>query len=121
MSPAREAVLPHRRSLESQCSIGGLFVNCLILLFSLVAGRSSGQTDFSDISGYVYSMAIQTDGRIVAGGEFDFPGGTNLCRINSDGTVDATFNVTVDGSVMAVALQADGRILIGGYFTTVNG
>jgi len=76
----------------------------------------------------VYSFAVQTDGKILVGGSFDdfdchpSPG---LARLNSDGTVDSTFNPMVGGEerceVTSVALQADGKILVGGLFDTLGG
>ncbi|MDE3066882.1 MAG: hypothetical protein KGJ60_04940 [Verrucomicrobiota bacterium] len=51
-----------------------------------------------------------------------------LVRLNPDGSVDSTFNVTfpVGGflfpfGISAMALQADGKILLGGGFLDVNG
>lgn len=75
----------------------------------------------------VYAMAVQSDGRIVIGGDFTaVNGNTNfnhIGRLNADGTVDATFNpgLGAGDSVRAVAVQPDGKILIGGLFTNVNG
>lgn len=70
------------------------------------------------------TLAVQTDGKILAGGSFSSYNGAaraNLVRINSDGSLDAGFAATTDQPVKAFALQPDGKILIGGGFTTVNG
>jgi uncharacterized delta-60 repeat protein len=71
---------------------------------------------------------VQGDGKIIAGGSFTFVGSTatrRVCRINSDGTLDAAFSTgTGTGfnfDVNTVALQADGKILVGGGFTTFAG
>ncbi|HWJ28134.1 MAG TPA: hypothetical protein VNS32_16435, partial [Flavisolibacter sp.] len=74
----------------------------------------------------VNSIAVQLDGKIVIGGLFDSYNGTSrrrVARINSDGSIDNTFNpgIGVNGSVYAVAVQSDGKILIGGGFPTYNG
>ena len=57
------------------------------------------------------------------GGAFNITiNGTNrygLARLNSDGSLDNTFNPDVGG--YPIALQPDGKVLIGGSFTTVNG
>jgi uncharacterized delta-60 repeat protein len=72
-------------------------------------------------------VALQTNGQIVVGGGFTVAiNGTNcnnVARLNSDGTLDTTFNpgTGANGSVKAIALQQDGKILIGGSFTSVNG
>ena len=70
-----------------------------------------------------YSVAIQSDGKIVVVGHsyYDFA----LVRYNSDGSLDNTFDT--DGKVItsfgsgneygySVAIQDDGKILIGGAF-----
>ncbi|NDC10203.1 MAG: hypothetical protein EBZ75_12860 [Oxalobacteraceae bacterium] len=72
----------------------------------------------------VYAIALQSDGKIVIGGNFTSVGGTTrnrVARLNSDGSLDASFNPDVDGNVYAVAVQSDGKIIIGGSFTSVGG
>ena len=75
----------------------------------------------------VTSLALQPDGKILAGGAFTTYNGTaapGLVRLNADGTRDAWFNQTGTGLnsvVNALALQPDGKILVGGAFTTYNG
>src|SRR5437867_7032111 len=49
----------------------------------------------------VYALALQTDGKILVGGEF------RIGRLNADGTLDASFNPGANNSVYALALQAD--------------
>jgi uncharacterized delta-60 repeat protein len=74
---------------------------------------------------FVWSLALQADGKILAGGAFTTfsrkPCG-RLARLDADGAVDKSFNTGsgADGSVFAVALQADGRILVGGDFNRIN-
>lgn len=75
---------------------------------------------------YVYAVAIQTDGKIVIGGDFTDFNGVNvnrIARLNSDGSLDTTFNVGtgVNQTVRTIALQSDGKILVGGAFSTYNG
>ncbi|MEO6238791.1 MAG: FG-GAP-like repeat-containing protein [Vicinamibacterales bacterium] len=76
----------------------------------------------------VYTMAVQTDGKIVVGGYFNGLGGAvrnYIGRLNADagGTVDAGFDPGANsiGGVNALALQADGKILVGGTFTRLGG
>jgi uncharacterized delta-60 repeat protein len=72
-------------------------------------------------------MAIQSDGKVVLGGEFTSLNGTArgaIARLNGDGTLDATFGnglAGVEGLVYSIALQPDGKVLIGGGFFSVNG
>jgi len=75
---------------------------------------------------WVYSIALQPDGKILIGGSFDTVGGVtrnHIARLNPDGNLDATFdpNVFALGFVTSIALQADGKILIGGLFSSVGG
>ena len=76
----------------------------------------------------VYSIAVQSDGKIVIGGQFSHVDGSpyaGAARLNADGTRDATFaNPQIDGggtAVNALAVQADGKVIIGGNFATVGG
>src|SRR5688572_23730713 len=72
----------------------------------------------------VFVVALQPDGKVLAGGDFRIPGLPDiyhLARFNSDGTRDVTFNAAMNGIVWAVAPQADGKILVGGAFSTVSG
>ena len=73
----------------------------------------------------VYSIDIQSDGKIVVGhGATSYSGSavTRLTRLNDNGSVDTTFNPgTINNAVYAVKIQPDQKILINGAFTTVSG
>jgi uncharacterized delta-60 repeat protein len=69
-------------------------------------------------------IVVQPDGKILTVGLFTSYNGSarnGIARLNSDGSLDATFNPTINGTVFALALQSDGKILIGGTFNAVNG
>ena len=76
----------------------------------------------SDLTNYVYSIALQPDGKILIGGKSP----TALARLNPDGSFDNTFSTSVtdftlpQSGVNAIALQVNGKILISGDFTKVN-
>ena len=80
---------------------------------------------------FVWTVAVQSDGKILIGGDFTSYAGTGqvnrIARLNADGTLDTAFQTNTgtgaDGSVYAVATQSDGKILVGGAFafTTFNG
>ena len=74
----------------------------------------------------VYVLAVQADGRILAGGYFNNVDGMphpHLARLNPDGSVDETFRASdnPDDAVYAIALQPDGRIIVGGWFSHCGG
>ncbi|RTY96175.1 T9SS sorting signal type C domain-containing protein [Flavobacterium sp. GSP27] len=74
----------------------------------------------------VEEIKIQADGKIILGGSFTSFNGTacgRIIRLNSNGTVDATFvqGAGFDDDVSALATQADGKILVGGVFLNFNG
>lgn len=74
----------------------------------------------------VYILTVQSGGKIVVGGDFTAINGnprTNLARLNTNGTLDLSFNPTngPDFAVNSVLSQANGKIVIGGFFTSVNG
>jgi uncharacterized delta-60 repeat protein len=87
--------------------------------------------DGNKFSSTVISMAVQSDGKIIVGGNFfgyGYTSGRNrLIRLNSDGTLDTAFaNNAVDGSkfndnVFSTAVQSDGKILVGGGFSNYGG
>ena len=81
-------------------------------------------TDFGSSNDQAYSLALQTDGKIVLAGRRSSPSDVILARYNSDGSLDSTFGV--DGKVStdiagdrdygkALAIQVDGKIVLGGY------
>lgn len=87
--------------------------------------QASGTLPFGTY--HVYSLSLQADGRIMVGGDFMTLNGqacTNLGRLNTNGTLDASYNVSVGGVatwVYSLALQADGKLLVGGWFATLGG
>jgi len=80
----------------------------------------------SGFNSTVNVVAIQSDGKTLAGGAFTTFNGSSqnyLIRLNNDGSKDSTFNIGsgFDNQVYAIAIQSDGKILVGGQFTTFNG
>jgi uncharacterized delta-60 repeat protein len=67
----------------------------------------------------VYALAVQSDGKMLAGGSFTRMGGVprnRIARLKADATLDTTFNPNAGSEVYALAVQADGKILAGGWF-----
>ena len=78
-----------------------------------------------DASDFVQLSALQADGKLIVAGSYLVPGTTfyeRLRRLNSDGSIDTTFEPSggPDAEVYAVTPLADGKILIGGAFTNVG-
>ncbi len=86
----------------------------------VVTRQPSGSTSSS-----IYSIAIQSDGKIVAGGSAQI--GNNefaLARFNSNGTLDTSFGTNgvvitqpsgaITGQLFSIAIQSDGQIVASG-------
>lgn len=130
---------------DGKIVLGGYTVNAPYAKdFALVRLSSSGTLDTtfgvngkvittvdSNYSDAVTQLAIQSDGKIVAGGFTSFETNTRMAvvRYLSNGTIDTSFgtngiNVITDGfggKNCSVALQADNKIIVaggleGGYF-----
>ncbi len=105
----------------------------MVLAASLLSSAAVAQTSFVDPSfdpgsgadgGFVEAVALQPDGKILVCGNFTtFNGQThhNVARLNSDGSLDSSFQADVGYWVRNLALQNDGKVVIGGFFTDVNG
>jgi uncharacterized delta-60 repeat protein len=83
---------------------------------------AGGYWDAASIS----STAIQSDGKVIIGGGFDNYNGipvNNIVRLNSDGTLDLTFNMGngISGNVSTINVQPDGKIIVGGWLESYNG
>lgn len=83
----------------------------------------------SGIVGTFYSLQVQSDGKIVVAGNLVSYNGTpvkNPFRINTDGTLDNTFNVGTGSSgtiasVHKTFTQSDMKVIAVGEFTSMNG
>lgn len=81
----------------------------------------------SGFDGTVNSITIQSDGKILVGGDFSSYNGKNanlLVRLNKDGSLDNTFingyddNTTKFNSIQTIKVQSDGKILVGAIYKT---
>jgi uncharacterized delta-60 repeat protein len=75
--------------------------------------------------GYVNTITLQSDGRILMGGIFlkeDRTAVIRIMRLNSDGSFDTTFSPKsyIDDTILSIAVQKDGRILIAGALSVYN-
>ena len=108
-----------------------------IVCFASTFSYASGEVDLSFNAnlvrapkGLVYRTRIQPDGKMLVFGNFTSangkPTGTNLIRLNSDGSNDTSFSApSFSGStilcVSAIDLQSDGKIIVAGSFHLLNG
>jgi uncharacterized delta-60 repeat protein len=74
----------------------------------------------------VFWVAVQSDDKVLVGGDFTQYKGVSanrIIRLNTDGTKDTTFNIGTgfNSTVYATIIQPDGKILVGGDFTTYSG
>jgi hypothetical protein len=83
-------------------------------------------TGISGGSVTIYSVVIQSDGKILVGGQFTLYNGISvnkIVRINTDGSIDNSFvysALSVIG-VYDIKIQSDGQILICGWTSTFAG
>jgi uncharacterized delta-60 repeat protein len=101
--------------------------------------NSDGSLDnsFNPVGGVnnrILTVAVQPDGKILIGGEFNMVNGftkKNIARLNSDGSTDASFspNITAPNpgsifnlvGVASLKVLKTGKILIGGNFSAADG
>lgn len=75
--------------------------------------------------GVVQSITVQSDGKILAGGNFTSFNGTSrtrIARLNANGSLDTTFDPGsgADNRVKTIQMQ-ENKILLGGSFSQYNG
>ena len=107
-----------------------VFYICFIL-FSLNQFAQDGSLDLAFNPGIgatelIYTAALQTDGKIVIGGNFDYYEGVSrdyIARLDNDGSLDNSFIVGTgtNGTVIKSVVLPDGKIIIAGVFSNYNG
>lgn len=80
----------------------------------------------SGFNGNVLAIAIQSDGKLIIGGDFTNYNGNSvskIVRLNSNGSIDTSFIIGTgfNNSIKSIAVQTDGKVLIGGSYTSYNG
>ena len=129
---ANNVVLTLAQQPDGKVIVGGLFTTINGTARNFVARLNvDGTVDSSfntsvGADGAVRSIAVQSDGKVLVGGDFSTFNGVGrnrLARLNPDGSLDTAFNpgTGFNGFVSALALDASGRIVAGGSFITVNG
>jgi uncharacterized delta-60 repeat protein len=75
--------------------------------------------------GAVNALAVQADGKILIGGDFEYVNNTErnrIARLDDDGSLDTSFDPGdgADDVVRSIAVQSDDKVIIGGNFTQVS-
>lgn len=87
-------------------------------------------TGLSQDGDIINTIAIQPDGKFILGGHFSqFNGVTvnNIVRLNSNGSIDTSFNnggigfIDPQVNIADIKIQNDGKIIVGGTFSKYNG
>jgi uncharacterized delta-60 repeat protein len=81
------------------------------------------EPSFPTANNPVSALAIQPDGRILAGGSFFVIAGQsrrNAARFNAEGTLDFAFDPAPSSTVSSFAIQPDGKILTAGTFSAIG-
>ena len=71
----------------------------------------------------VRTIVVQSDGKILIGGIFTtvwWVARNRIARLNSDGTLDLTFNANSNNIVYTIGVQSDGKVVLWGTFTTMG-
>ena len=89
--------------------------------FDVGAGAHSlagGRYSLSNVS----AIAVQSDGKVIAGGSFTAWNGTaaaGMVRLNTNGSVDGSFTPpSFGGSAGTILIQPSGAVVVGGGFST---
>jgi Domain of unknown function (DUF5122) beta-propeller len=73
---------------------------------------------------FINSIAVQADGKILAGGQFTNIGGqtrNRIVRLDATTGLADSFDPNANDVVESIAMQADGKILAGGFLTGIGG
>jgi uncharacterized delta-60 repeat protein len=101
-------------------------------IVNLVRYAADGQIDAEfgggvspGANGAVFALAVQPDGKILVGGNFNAIFGKprhGIARLNADGTLDKPVMTGqgLSGAVRTIAIAPEGSFLIGGDFTQAN-
>jgi uncharacterized delta-60 repeat protein len=118
---------------DGKIIVGGSFINLngTTQRFLARLNTDGSEDETFDIGtgffgGSVNTISIQTDGKIIVGGNFTSYSGTlrnRIIRLNTDGSVDTTFDPGsgFEQMVQSISIQEDGKIIVGGLFTIFDG
>lgn len=107
---------------------GRLYVSDIAIGRYMSSGAGDSSYHIAQSSGgTITEIAVQPDNKILIAGTFSAVDGFTfgrIARLNTDGTVDLSFNTNglgAGGPINDIVLAADGKIFVGGSFSTYNG
>jgi len=128
---ANQVVIAVAVQPDGKILAGGVFsgVNCIGGQTRNYLARLDPTTGLADsfnanASNSVFTIAVQPDGKIVAGGLFTGIGGqvrNRIARLDPTTALADAFNPNANNIVFATRLQPDGKILAGGFFDNIGG
>jgi uncharacterized delta-60 repeat protein len=107
-------------------NIGGQLRQCIARLYSTTGlpdpwdPNAGHPLDFPTVQ----AIAVQADGKILAGGHFTLIGGqprNRIARLDATTGSAESWDPNANGDVYSIAVQADGKILAGGDFDSIGG
>ncbi len=119
---------------DSELNFAVLRLNANGSLDNTFSSDGKVQLDFGVDDSYAHAVEVQSDGKIVVAGTYDYSAGDSkmvVARLNADGTLDNTFSgdgkyqhttlsTTIDNA-LDLLIDADGRIVVGGEWANSNG
>lgn len=124
-----------RTASSGQIFAGGLSSGVLRLLAdgtvdtAFDIGAGAHELGSTAVPMRVHALALQTDGKVLVGGEFTGFQGVNarrLARLETNGQLDVGFQSAMgangpDSTVFGLLVQADGRLVVSGQFGQIGG
>jgi uncharacterized delta-60 repeat protein len=102
-------------------SIGGQSRNFIARLDPITGLADSFNPNASST---VYALAVQSDGNILAAGEFTSIGGhtrNHIARLDPTTSLADSFNPNANDRIYSITVQTDGKVLASGLFTSIGG
>lgn len=119
---------------DSELNFAVLRLNATGSLDNSFSSDGKVQVDFGVYDSYAHAVEVQSDGKIVLAGTYDYSDGDSkmvVARLNASGTLDNTFSddgkyqytssSTTIENAWAVAIDADNRVLVAGQWQNSDG
>ena len=103
-----------------------IYLILVVFCLSFFVGQKNASAVAPLVNGPIYATAVQSDGKMLIGGDFTEYNGTTInriARLNVDGTLDTSFDpgAGANDDVLDIEILSDGKILIAGGFDEYDG